>query len=158
VLASEVRFLFGYDRWATRRLLNAAQDLDAAAWSRPATADARGIGGALVHALGAHQRRRNGWQGRDDRPRPELEALPSVEDLRDRWEIEWAALDDWFDTLTDADVNRAFNGTPLWQAMVQIFNHGTQHRSEAAVLLTEAGHSPGDLDFSDYVEERANRD
>ena len=158
MLASEIRFLYGYDRWATRRLLNAAQGLDAATWSRPATADERGIAGALVHTLGAHQRRRNSWQGRDDRPRPEREPLPTIDDLRDRWEIEWGALDDWFDGLTDAEVNRAFDGVPLWQAMVQIFNHGTQHRSEAAVLLTEAGHSPGDLDFIDYVEERGNRD
>jgi uncharacterized damage-inducible protein DinB len=45
-------------------------------------------------------------------------------------------------------------GIPMWQTMVHLMNHGTQHRSEAAVILTEAGGSPGDLDVLDFAEER----
>jgi uncharacterized damage-inducible protein DinB len=157
VKAADLRFLFAYDRWGTRRVLNVAVGLEQAEWSRPVVVGERGLGGVLVHTLGAHQRWRNGWQGRDDRPRPEQEPLLSPDDLRDRWEAEWAALDEYLDGLTDDAADEAWDGVPLWQTMVHVVNHGTQHRSEAAALLTALGRSPGDRDFIDFVEERSNQ-
>ena len=42
---------------------------------------------------------------------------------------------------------------PLWQQMTHQVNHATQHRSEAAVLLTRHGRSPGGLDLLFFVDE-----
>ncbi|HYU21327.1 MAG TPA: DinB family protein [Chloroflexota bacterium] len=44
---------------------------------------------------------------------------------------------------------------PLWQMMLHVANHGTQHRSEVAALLTGFGQSPGDLDLLVYLWDRS---
>jgi uncharacterized damage-inducible protein DinB len=153
VLLNEVRLLFAYDRWATRRILNTAEDTMPEVWSRPEAVGDRGLAGVLVHALGAHARWRSAWQGSGEKPRPEAEPLLSPAELRSRWEAEWAALDAWFAGLAPEAPNRIWDGLPIWQTMVHVVNHGTQHRSEAAALLTAEGHSPGELDLVDFLNE-----
>ena len=81
----EVRFLFDYDRWSTQRVLDAAVGIDDATWSAQNVIDERGLGGILVHQLGAHQRWRHGIsQLSGEPPAPEDEPLPSLAELRDR--------------------------------------------------------------------------
>lgn len=41
----------------------------------------------------------------------------------------------------------------VWETMVHLINHGTQHRSEAAALLTAMGQSPGDIDLVVFLNE-----
>jgi uncharacterized damage-inducible protein DinB len=155
--ADEIRFLFAYDRWATRQVLAVLDGLDPDMWARPNAVGERGLGGVLVHHLGASQRWRAGLQsrGEDDGPSPEREPLPTIEELRARWDAEWAAVDEWLPTLTDGFVAYVFDGVPVWQMFVHVVNHGTQHRAEAALLLTAEGRSPGELDMINYAEELA---
>jgi uncharacterized damage-inducible protein DinB len=148
---SDVRFLFEFDRWATVKLLDAAVGVDARTWSAANAIGQRGLGGILVHALGAHQRWRLWLSGSSDEPRPETEPLPTVAGLEAAWAIEWSDLDAWLASLDDGALGQVRDGVPYWQMLAHVVNHGTQHRSEAAVLLTAIGHSPGDLDLIDYA-------
>lgn len=58
--------------------------------------------------------------------------------------------------LTDDQLNsvipyKTTKGIPqervLWQMMAHLVNHGTQHKAEAAAMLTWFGQSPGDIDM-----------
>ena len=156
--ADEIRFLFAYDRWATRQLLGVLDGLDPTLRARTDAVGERGLRSTLVHHLGASQRWRIGFetQGTDEGPEPELDPLPTIDELRERWEAEWIAVDAWLPTRTDDFVAYAHEGVPMWQMLVHVVNHGTQHRAEAAALLTGEGRSPGELDLINYAEERAD--
>jgi len=155
--ADEVRFLFAYDRWATEKVLAALEGLDEAVWTRPSAVGERALGGILVHQLGAAQRWRTAFQtqGQGEGPEPEREPLPTIAELRDRWEAEWSTVNAWLPTVTDEFVAVVFAGVPVWQMLVHVVNHGTQHRAEAAALLTAEGRSPGELDLINYAEEHS---
>jgi uncharacterized damage-inducible protein DinB len=156
--ADEIRFLFAYDRWATRRVLYALDGLDPAVWARADVVGERGLGSILVHQLGSSQRWRFLFEARatDEGVKAELEPLPTIDELRARWEAEWAAVDAWLQTVTDGFVATVHEGVPVWQLLVHVVNHGTQHRAESAALLTVEGRSPGELDLFDYAEEQAD--
>jgi uncharacterized damage-inducible protein DinB len=148
----DIRFLFGYDRWATQKVLAAAADIDVEVWGATGVVGERGLGTILVHLLGAHQRWRNGIARTGQVPRPELEPLPSSAELSIAWAAEWSAFDEFLDTLTQPVLDHVHEGVAVSRMLLHLANHGTQHRSEAALLLTEAGRPPGDLDLIDYAE------
>jgi uncharacterized damage-inducible protein DinB len=153
--ADEIRFLYAYDRWATRRVLGVLDGVDDDLWTSTDVVGERGLGGILVHQLGAHQRWRHGFQETGESPEPEEEPLPTIDELRARWDDEWRAVDAWLPTLTDGFIAYVHEGVPVWQMLVHVVNHGTQHRAEAAALLTADGRSPGELDLIFYAEELA---
>jgi uncharacterized damage-inducible protein DinB len=148
----EVRFLFGYDRWATRRVLAALDGVEPAVWGRTGVVGERGLGSILIHHLGASERWRHAFQETGQSPSPEDEPLPTIEWLRDAWDEEWLAVDAWLEAMTEGFVAYIHEGVPVWQMLVHVVNHGTQHRAEAAALLTAEGYSPGELDLIDYAE------
>ena len=149
----EIRYLFDYDRWATERILSKLDGVPDDVWSRTDAVGERGLGSILVHQLGAAQRWRNAIQQTDVQPRPEREPLLTVEELRSRWTAEWAAVDEWTPAITQGLLDHVEEGVGVWQMLTHLINHGTQHRSEAAAILTDIGRSPGEIDMIFYVED-----
>ncbi len=154
--ADEIRFLCDYDRWATQRILDQLNGLDDDVWRRVNVVAERGLGGIRVHHVGATARWRVGLESQGERegPAPEEQPLPNADELGRSWADEWAAWDAWLANLTDEFVAMKFDGVPIWQMLVHVVNHGTQHRAEAAALLSAEGRSPGELDLIHFSYER----
>ena len=85
------------------------------------------------------------------------EDYPALDDLRDRWDREERALRTWFARVSDEAIGDPPPGQddvlPLWRYLVYVVTHGVQQFTEAALLLTRLGHSPGEIGFLEYCSE-----
>jgi uncharacterized damage-inducible protein DinB len=158
----DILTLYKYNQWANAKILNAAANITQEQYLTPASFPHGGLRGTLVHALFAEWIWRKRWEGTSPNYRLKPEEFPTFESLRARWLEEEKQLMDFVDHVTDDKLNNPFSykntsGRPftqiLWKAMAHLVNHGTQHRSEAAAMLTDFGHSPGDIDFIYFLDE-----
>ncbi len=158
----DIQLLYNYNQWANARILDAASNLTVEQFLAPAPFPHGGLRATLTHILFAEWLWRKRMEGDSPAVWIEPEEFPSFEPLRARLLEESAAIGQFIATLTDEKLTSVFHykttrGDPkedvLWQVMAHVINHGTQHRSEAAAMLTEMGHSPGDLDLIVFLRE-----
>ena len=161
---AEIVLLYEYNSWATARVLRETERASPEQFLAPARVSFGSLRGTLVHALSTEWM----WRVRCDEgtsPSSMLaeEDFPTVASLVERWGKEEAAMRAFLDQLDNERLNRAVaytttKGVPysniLWQLLVHVVNHSTQFRSEAGVVLTEYGYSPGDLDMIVFLREQ----
>ncbi len=159
--ANDLRILHDYNYWANARVLGAAALVGQDQLIAPAGVGHGSLRGTLVHILSAEW----GWRQRCQEgvsPGVMLSErdLPTLAAIQDLWRAEEHAMRTFLAGLDDADMARSVaytttRGVPyentLWHLLAHVVNHGTQHRAEAAVLLTGYGRSPGDLDFITFL-------
>jgi uncharacterized damage-inducible protein DinB len=158
----DIHILYEYNRWANGRILGAAAKLSEAQFLAPAAFPHGGLRGTLVHTLFAEWIWRLRWQGASPDFRLKPDDFPTFTSLKTRWLEEESRLREFVAGLTEEQLKAEFDyisteGYPhrriLWEAMAHLVNHGTQHRSETAAMLTEMGHSPGDIDLIVFLNE-----
>ena len=156
----DILLLYKYNQWSTAKILNAASGLTEEQFLAPASFPHGGLRGTLVHALFAEWIWCNRWEGTSPKIRLKAEDFPTFDSLRARWLEEEKHLMSFVENLTDEQLNASFGYTStegkshrrvLWQAMAHLVNHGTQHKTEAAAMLTGYGRSPGDIDLIWYL-------
>ena len=172
----EIKLLYDYNDWADARILAACARVSPEQYAAPATIGT-GRGGlreTMVHMLDSIWQSRIALQGYYEKPladeaaydATELheDAFPTLAVLRERWMIEQQEMRAYLDTLTEETLNGtiryvipgAVREHVVWHILLDAFIiHATQHRSEAAALLTGYGQSPGDFDFTMFLNERA---
>ncbi len=163
MLTDVVRNLYDYNAWANARVLDAAAALTPEQFVAPGGASFDSVRDTLAHTMHAQWLYLERWHGRAPRAWPEVSAFADVAALRARWDEIERETRAFVATLDDARLAAPLSYVnmqgetwtyPLWQQMLHQVNHATQHRSEAAVLLTQMGHSPGWLDLLYFVDLR----
>lgn len=152
--ADDVRLLFAYSDAATARILDAAGRLTPGEFvGPPPVHGCASLREVLVHTLDSERGWREGLRTRGHDTGTDLDpaVVPDVPALARAWRADEERMRVWLATLDDADLNvPVTDGCPLWQCLVHVVNHGTQHRSDAAMMLTHWGQSPGELDLMYY--------
>ncbi|MBK8904930.1 MAG: DinB family protein [Anaerolineaceae bacterium] len=161
----DIQTLFDYNYWATRRILTAAAQVSLEQFI---THTGHGLGslrGTLVHTLDGERAWRKlfeeqtlayfgAWQEAD---------FATFDLLVQQWQADEQAMRTYLAQLSDDALNGiisyttpegAYRERVLWHCLLHLANHGTQHRSEAAAILTGYGRSPGDLDFTAFLNEQ----
>lgn len=161
MLVEALRALYGYNRWATERVLGVAEQLTPEQWLAPGSAGRGSVRDTLVHLVSTQRSWLAWWDGSlppDEAYRLSLDPadFPNPAAVRAALAAVDQATQAFLDGLSAADLERVYTHTlpnglvfrlPLWQMLLHVANHGTQHRSEAAAMLSGFGHSPGDLDL-----------
>ena len=155
----DIQLLFQYNDWANKRILASAEKVALEQFTLPNDFGWGNLRGALVHLLDAEYFWRNLLKDSLFVDALSPEDFPDVNAIRARWDVENPELWAYLESLSDDDLLSTFsyeaNGEMrhrvLWHCLFHVVNHGTQHRSECAALLTAFGHSPGDLDFTVFL-------
>ncbi len=158
----DIHLLFDYNIWANRRVLSTAEHVSTEQLTAPTAFPYGSLHHTLIHMLDTEY----GWRMllQHDQQTGLLteDELPTLDHIVARWRGEEQAMRHYLAGLTDEalagvvryTVDEGTRKPVLWHALLHVVNHGTQHRSEAAAMLTGYGHSPGDFDFTFFLSER----
>jgi uncharacterized damage-inducible protein DinB len=169
----EIKLLYGYNDWADARLLAACARVSPEQYAAPGSYGRGGLRATMVHILDNIWQQRITLQGFYREPlaneaaydATELheDVFPTLDVLQERWMLEQREMQAYLNTLTEETLNSTIRYVipgvirerVVWHILVDLILHATQHRSEAAALLTGYGQSPGDFDFTIFMSERA---
>jgi len=158
----DIHLIYNYNYWANSRLLASSANVSQEEFVAPASFPYGGLHGTLLHTLEAEWSWRALFQKIEDASELLPADYPDLPVIETRWREEETAMRAYLAGLRDEDMESHLRYTTdtgikrdriLWHCLLHVVNHGTQHRSEAAALLTENGHSPGDLDFTVFLNE-----
>jgi uncharacterized damage-inducible protein DinB len=155
--------LYEYNYWANERILAAAARVSQEQFSVPSAFPFGSLRGTLLHTLDTEFGWRMRCQYNQSTPDMSEAEFPTLDVMKRRWDEEQTTMRAYLAGLQDNDLTSLLRYTidngekrerVLWHCLLHVVNHGTQHRSEAAALLTEYGSSPGDLDFTMFLNEK----
>ncbi|HEY7565008.1 MAG TPA: DinB family protein [Acidimicrobiia bacterium] len=150
--------IFRHNRWANRLIMDACRDLNSEQLATSVDGTYGALGPTLAHLASAESgyvwridqtSERFRWD--EEQPVPAVDALTAVLETSGSRLIELAATiadDQIVSYLMEGEERR----WPAWVVLGQAIDHGREHRSHAATVLTQLGIEPPDMDMWAYGE------
>lgn len=154
--------MYDFNCWGNELLLGKAEQLTLEQFEEDTRFPLHSVKETLVHTLSAECAYRMRCSGLALTP-IKKEDFADVAAVQSRWQQEQAEMSKYLTGLSDGDlaqtvtymVSTGEEFTRLRRTLLtQLLFHSMQHRAEVAQMLTEAGHSPGNIDYTVYRAER----
>lgn len=154
--------IYEYNYWANKKILAASDNVSQQQFMELASFPYGCLHGTLLHILDTEWGWRALFQSMESASDLLAADFPNVAALKTRFQEEEISMRAYLAGLRDEDMESHLRYTIdtgiqrdriLWHCLLHVVNHGTQHRSEAAALLTDFGQSPGNLDFTVFLNE-----
>jgi uncharacterized damage-inducible protein DinB len=154
--------LYEYHEWADDRLLDAAASTSEDALTQDAEIPFGNVRDNLLHILGSQVSWLMRWTGEP----PQLAKIEPgrvADGLRESFAWAHERLRSYIGSLTEEQVEESITFTefdggksyelerPMWEMLLSVGSHGMSHRGEVAAVLTAAGASPGEIDYSEFA-------
>ena len=158
-MANNLVVLFKHNLWANLQILDTCEKLTDEQLDATFPGTYGSIRDTLVHITGAEERYVDRLTGRPRSPSREREGFKSFDLLRsiatDNGEtlIKLIEQDDLPDVLRGTNPTGQTSEVDTGILVLQVINHGTEHRSHINTLLTQLGINPLDIDAWAYGEE-----
>ena len=165
--ADEVRELFAYNTWATRRIFEALASLPPGDYTRDLKSSFASIHATLAHIVGADRLWLARWRGESGVGMLKGEDVPSLAELRKLWEKVEAERTQFLAGLQDDDLTREIVVKPsgggqqyvhrLLETLQHAVDHSSYHRGQIVTMMRQVNVKPPSTGLIGYCREKSSK-
>jgi uncharacterized damage-inducible protein DinB len=158
-----LRFLFNFNAWADRRILDACGSLTNEQFTRNLGSSFGSVRDTVVHLYGAEWVWNERIEGRSPTALVSGAGFSDLASIRPKLEEMDQYYINYVSRITQPELDRViryktFTGdefsNPLWQSLHQLTNHASYHRGQIVTMLRQLGVKPVSTDLIMYYREQ----
>lgn len=155
--------LYGYNRWANRRALDAASRVPPEDFTRDVGGSFASLRDTIAHLYGAEWVWLERCRGTSPPGLPIARDFPDAAAIASKWEVVEEERHAFLEELDPARLAEPLTYTnfrgerwtyPLERILLHVVNHSTYHRGQVATILRQLGATPLSTDLLQYYDEK----
>ena len=157
----DIRILFEYHFRTNRRIWEYITKVTDEQFTQPVSYSRGSLHDHCLHLIGGERRWISRLKEKPVPPYPTPEEMPDRASVRTSWDENEVMVMGYVGTLSDRDLRRVLlyemasrggmKATTIWQILVQLVNHGTDHRAQMLRILSDMGAPTFEQDFLVYL-------